>query len=119
MSARDIRAYLHDIIGACDGVRLVLADSHLDRYRTDLKTRLATERELITIGEAVGRLSQLAPEITEAWETPVRAVIGLRNVLVHGYFTVHDAEVFRIASEQAPLLREDALRALQALEDAR
>lgn len=113
MSARDTRAYLHDIVGACDGIRAVIGSGDGASYRSDLKTRLATERELITIGEAVARLGEVAPGMVSTWAVPVRSVVGLRNLLVHGYFKVDDARVFEIATEQVPLLRAVALHALE------
>jgi uncharacterized protein with HEPN domain len=112
MNIRDVRAYLHDIVEACDGIRDVIGESDCDAYCSDLKTRLATERELITIGGAVARLADVAPEVGADWSVSSRAVVGLRNVLVHGYFKVDDARVFEVASAQVPLLRADAHRAL-------
>ncbi len=119
MSARDARAYLHDIIGACDGIRDIIGLRDGDAYRSNLTMRLATERELITIGEAVGRLAQMAPGLILDWTIPARPIVGLRNLLVHGYFAVDDDRVYEIAIEQVPLLRLDACRALQTLEDER
>ena len=116
---RDPRAYLHDIVAACDGIRAVVGSSDAESYRSNLATRLATERELITLGEAVARLVEVSPELVRDWVVPVRSVVGLRNLLVHGYFKVDDTRVFEIATEQVPQLRVDAACALQALEDAR
>jgi uncharacterized protein with HEPN domain len=115
LSSRDARAYLHDIIEACDGIGMVIGEGGVEEYRADLRTRLATERELITVGEAVGRLAQVAPDTVVAWAVPVAPVVGLRNLLVHGYFKVDDARVFEIATEHVPRLRADAHRALQLL----
>jgi uncharacterized protein with HEPN domain len=112
MSSRDARAYLHDIVEACDGIRSVIGTMDCEAYRSDLKSRLATERELISIGEALARLVDSAPEMCADWPVPLRSVIGLRNILVHGYFKVDDALLFEIASEQVPLLRHAAERTL-------
>jgi len=113
MSMRDARAYLYDIVQACDGIRTVLGASDAESYRSDLKTRLATERELITIGEAAARLGEVEPKAGADWPVELSAVVGLRNILVHGYFKVDDERVFEVSSEQVPLLRAAALRALE------
>ena len=114
MSSRDARAYLHDIIEACGMIRVLLGSSDADSYHSDLKTRLAIERELITIGEAVARLAEIEPRMCLEWPVPQRSIVGLRNLLVHGYFTVDDDRVFEIASQQVPLLQVAAQRSLDA-----
>jgi len=116
MSTRDERSYLHDIVEACHGIRVVLGPADLEAYRADLKTRLAIERELIIIGEAVARLS---PDVTTQWAVSARAVVGMRNILVHGYFKADDARVFEIASQQVEPVLVDALKSLQSLGESR
>ncbi len=117
MSSRDPRSYLYDIVDACDTIREVLGGCDLSSYSSDTRIRLATERELIIVGEAVARLLEVSPGLASSWAVGPRDVVGLRNVLVHGYFTVDDARVFGIASEDVPSLRDDAHRTLAELDD--
>jgi uncharacterized protein with HEPN domain len=113
MSTRDARAYLHDIARACEGIAAVIGEVDEKAYRADLKTRLATERELITIGEAAARIREVEPNAGDDWPVPLGAVVGLRNVLVHGYFSVDDDRVYEIASEQVPMLHAVIVHALE------
>ncbi len=71
-------------------------------------------RNLQIIGEAARALPEdvraLAPEIE--W----RKIIGMRNVLVHGYFEIDTEIVWEAASRDAPALKPDLERLLQRLE---
>ncbi|HWQ69940.1 MAG TPA: HepT-like ribonuclease domain-containing protein [Patescibacteria group bacterium] len=60
---REIRAYLLDIIEACDAIISATRDLDLDAYRSNRLIRSSVEREFITIGEAVGAMSRLCPEL--------------------------------------------------------
>jgi len=112
MSTRDARAYLYDIVQACEAIAEVLGASDDESYRSELIVRLATERELITIGEAAARLAEVEPDAGADWPVALTAVVGLRNILVYGYFKVDDGRVYEIASQQVPLLLEAAQQAL-------
>ena len=115
MSSRDVRAYVADAVVAADTIARLLGPSDLESYRADERMRLAVERELITLGEAIARLVDTAPDLTVGWAIEPRDVVGLRNVLVHGYHKIDDALIFGTASIHVPRLRDDALRALDTL----
>lgn len=50
--AREITAYLSDIIDACDSIATILAGISIDTYVEIREKRSAVEREFIVIGEA-------------------------------------------------------------------
>jgi uncharacterized protein with HEPN domain len=60
---RDVRAYLFDIIEACDAIVFALSAIDLDAYKGNRLVRSAVEREFTIIGEAVLILSRRAPEV--------------------------------------------------------
>ena len=72
-------------------------------------------RNLQIIGEAARALPQevrdLAPEIT--WP----AIIGMRNVLVHGYFDIDTGIVWEAASRDLPTLKPRLEALLKRLEE--
>lgn len=103
---RDAQAYLLDIIDACAAVEATLQDVDLQRYLTSRSVRSSVEREFITIGEAVGNLARLAPELA-ARITHARLIVGFRNRLVHDYAAIDDEAVFRIAQHDVAALRAD------------
>jgi uncharacterized protein with HEPN domain len=62
--------------------------------------RAAVERQLFVIGEAAARLpdewKQRQPEV------PWRKIIGLRNLLAHGYWAIDAEELWDIARNKVP-----------------
>lgn len=66
--------------------------------------RAGLERELQIVGEALSQLARLdsglASRITELSD-----IIGLRNILVHGYAKVDLDRLWRVVHEDVPLLR--------------
>jgi|AP12_2_1047962.scaffolds.fasta_scaffold238556_1 uncharacterized protein with HEPN domain len=84
--SRDYRLYLDDIIEAIRRIKDFTNGMEFDAFKADIKTQDAVVRNLEIIGEASGRLPEAvrraAPEIE--W----RKVVGIRNILAHGYFGI-------------------------------
>ena len=60
-------------------------------------------RQVLIIGEAANHLS---PSFLEKHsQIPWRAVVGMRNQLVHGYFQVDIVEVWKTVQEDIPKLK--------------
>jgi uncharacterized protein with HEPN domain len=57
--ARDLSAYLQDVLEACNAIEDVMGGVTLDEYKTRRSVRSAVEREFIIIGEALRRVSAL------------------------------------------------------------
>ncbi len=111
---RDPKERLQDILEAIAAI---------DRYRD--RDRSAFEQDellqvwflwhLQIIGEAARRLPEkvrhLAPDI------PWHKIIGMRNVLVHGYFAIDLDVVWDAVQRDVPLLRHAVEALLKKLED--
>lgn len=84
--SRDYRLYLDDIIEAIRRIKAFTDRMDFNAFKEDIKTQDAVVRNLEIIGEASGRLPEAvrhaAPEIE--W----RKVVGIRNILAHGYFGI-------------------------------
>jgi len=83
---------LEDIRGAAAFIRQAAENKTLDDYRRDRLVRHAVERNFEIIGEAVGRLAKLDPS-TAAKIGAYQQIISFRNVLIHGYDLVDEAQV--------------------------
>jgi uncharacterized protein with HEPN domain len=94
---------LEDIRDAAAFIRHVTADKILDDYRADRLLRQAVERNFEIIGEAVGRLAKLDPT-TAATIGEYQRIISFRNVLIHGYDLVDDAQVWDVIESDLPTL---------------
>ena len=55
---RDARAFLADVLEACDLVAGFVGGRDLESYRSDVMLRSATERQLEIMGEALNRLAR-------------------------------------------------------------
>ena len=103
---RSPRAYLADIIDACDAIAAALHGVELSRYENDRLIRSAMEREFILIGEALAFLARLDASLS-ARVSHVRIIVGLRNLLTHDYPAIRDATVWATALHDVPVLRDE------------
>jgi uncharacterized protein with HEPN domain len=71
------------------------------------------ERQLEIIGEALNALRRQDPDTADA-VPHVHRIIGLRNVLAHGYAVVDDGVVWAAASTRVPELARDVEALLHA-----
>ncbi|MGM1017340.1 MAG: HepT-like ribonuclease domain-containing protein [Actinomycetota bacterium] len=72
-------------------------------YLADALRRSAVERQLEIIGEALNSLRKHDPETAER-VPDIKRIIGLRNILIHGYAVVDDAVVWAAARMKVPEL---------------
>ncbi|MCA1818693.1 MAG: DUF86 domain-containing protein [Thermoplasmatota archaeon] len=75
------------------------------RTRADLdkdrKLELSLTRLLEVVGEAA---AQLSPAAKAEFDLPWKAIIGMRNILVHAYHRVDKDEVWRMVTVRLPVL---------------
>ena len=107
-------AFLWDMQHACVAIGCFVEDANLQRYDTDLLLRSAVERQLQNIGEALSQLSKLDPALA-ARVPRQRQLIGFRNVLVHGYAGLNNAEIWRTLHENLPELQSAVSALLEEL----
>ena len=107
---RDPRAYLWDVQQAAEAIQQFTTGLNAKGYAEDALVRAAVERQFEIIGEALNRLSKVDPELAE--RVPhLRAIVGFRNVLIHGYAVIDHGRVWRIKETQLP----DLLASVSAL----
>ena len=68
--------------------------------------QLIVERELEIIGEALGRLRRDHPKLAEQ-VTGIHKIIGLRNVLAHGYDMLEHEILWDIIENKIQPLKDD------------
>ena len=114
--AREITAYLCDIIDGCDSIASILTEISIETYVEMREKRSAVEREFIVIGEAVSMLAKFWPEGFKRLSDG-RKAIGFRNILTHNYASVDNETVYETALEDAPKLRRECVELLRESED--
>jgi len=104
----DERAYLADIIEACNAITGAVSGLKLNDYETNRLVRSSVEREFIIIGEAMAALYRVAPRTFDAI-TRARRIVDFRNQLTHEYPTVDNALVWAIIEHDVPLLLKESM----------
>ncbi|MEX1132191.1 MAG: HepT-like ribonuclease domain-containing protein [Flavobacteriales bacterium] len=106
--------YWSDILVAIEEIRaFVVGVDTLNAYVRDLKTKRAVERSLAIIGEAMNLLTKLDPDL----KVPsARAIVGMRNRLIHSYDNVDDKIVWEVVRVDLPELEAVALKHLPTIE---
>lgn len=98
--SRNARLYISDIVAAGDAITRYVSGVSFDAFAANDEKRAAVERQLFILGEAAARLpedwKQRLPEV------PWRQIVGLRNVLAHGYWTIDADELWDIATHKVP-----------------
>ena len=96
------RQRLQDILDAIEAIELYSVDT-FDEFVADSKTQDAILFNLIIIGEAANRISEDFQE--EYFTVPWSAMIGTRNVIVHGYDQVKLQIVWQILQRDLASLK--------------
>jgi uncharacterized protein with HEPN domain len=114
--ARDFVDYLHDILAHADAaIEFVAAAPDAQTLAGDRRTLWAVIRALEVVGEAARHIPiefrQAHPEI--AW----RGMTGMRDKVIHDYFGVDAAVVWRTVKEELPTLCESIRTILRKLEE--
>lgn len=112
---RDARAYLADVIDACDAIAIAVRGLDLNGYEENRLVRSSVEREFIIIGEALAALNRVSEEVFTSI-SQARLIVDFRNQLTHEYQTVDDGIVWAIIERDVPLLRRECLGHLQLLD---
>jgi len=100
-------AYLVDMLSCCNDIIEFTSGVTFETFEYDRMRRLATERQLETLGEAANHVSNSTQNLLEVIAWP--KIVGLRNKLVHDYGEVLAERVWRITKKSIPQLQEQLL----------
>lgn len=96
---------LEDVRLACERILEFTKDKVLSDYTCNDLLRSGVERQFEIIGEALYRLTKVAPEVVNQISYH-RRVISFRNILIHGYDIVEDPVVWDVITNDLPELYE-------------
>lgn len=106
--------YLKHILDAISKIEKYVKSMELEKFLKDSKTQDAVVRELEVIGEATKRLSEETRQ--RCPEVPWTEVAGTRDRLIHAYFDVDLAEVWKTVERDLPQLKRTVKKAITELE---
>ena len=113
MSPRSWKERIQDMVEAIAEIQAFTESLSLEQFRDDLKTVKAVALNLVVIGEAAARIPDDVvgshPEI--AWSL----MRGMRNRLVHDYFSIDAEIVWDTIRNDLPPLLEPLKRLLQSI----
>lgn len=97
--------YVRHMLQAIENILAYTADMAFAHFKQSGITCDAVIRNIELIGEAASQLHKKYPDYTKQYpHIPWLAIIGMRNRIIHGYFTIDLAVVWKtIQSDLAPL----------------
>ena len=102
MSAREWPDRVRDIIDAIAEIQFFTKGMNLDSFRADTKTVKAVELNFIIIGEASGAIPDEIRAANPA--VPWQLMRSMRNRMVHLYFHIDPAILWKTVQDDLPLL---------------
>jgi uncharacterized protein with HEPN domain len=94
------------VLRAVEEVETFCHGKTFDDFRQDRGLQLIIERVLEIIGEALARLRRDHPDLAEGIRD-MHKIIGLRNVLAHGYDVLEHEIPWDIVGNKIPTLKRD------------
>jgi len=105
---------LKDTIDSAADIEKFMAGVSLEQLSGDRKTLFAVAKALENIGEAV---KQIPAAVRQKYpDVPWKDMAGMRDVLVHDYFGVDAAIVWKTVQEDLPSLKRRITDILAAIE---
>lgn len=103
-----ILKWLFDVKMAIDEIESYFIDEEKDffKYRNNLMLKRAVERDLEIIGEAINRIITRDKNF-EIKITNAKAIISLRNQVIHAYDNISDENIWSILTNHLPKLKEE------------
>ena len=108
------RGRLEDILKYAQNVEKIVSGITYDDFVGDIRTYYSVMKNVEVIGEAANMLTHHFREVH--CELPWRLIINMRNVLVHGYAQVSDADLWQTATTDIQPLRQQVERYLAEID---
>lgn len=112
MLEEEVKTWLHDILICIREIEEFFAKQPVtfEEYKQNTLLKRAVERNFEIIGEAVNRILKIRPaiQITEA-----KAIVTLRNKVIHAYHRVSHEILWAIIHNDLPLLKKEVETLLQ------
>ena len=98
--SRDALLYVADIVAAGEAILRYIDGVSFEAFAATDEKRAAVERQVFVIGEAAARLPDEWKQQRPA--VPWRKIVGLRNLLAHGYWVIDAEELWDVARNKVP-----------------
>lgn len=102
----DLAKRLHDARTSCLKIDAVTQDIGFAEYVDSEVVRLAVERLLEIVGEALSVALRIDPTLEDRYPD-LRRAVSLRNRIIHGYDDINDTVIWDIVQTNVPPLARD------------
>lgn len=107
-----VKKYLFDVIESINNIEEYLEGNRdFKKYDAYKMLQDAVERNLEIIGEAINRVLQIEPEIQI---TNSRRIVDARNIIIHAYDGLDNAQIWAIIVNHLPKLKVEVNMILNA-----
>ena len=96
----ETRVYLSDALSAIDEI-VSIAGADGNTYLDSRRDALAIERLFEILGEALARIGKAEPAVLDLIPDAL-AIIGMRNVIAHGYDAIDPMRIVSAIRDRAP-----------------
>jgi uncharacterized protein with HEPN domain len=108
----EIRKNLVDILQAAEEIQNFTRDFEFKSYQESQVTQRAVERDFEIIGEALSRIRKIDENFIDSISEHHR-IIGIRNILIHGYDIVDEKIVWDAVTDHLPVLINEIQKLLR------
>ena len=114
MAYRNVSVWLEDILMTISKLNEITSTINTaDEYEANTLTKLATERGLEIVAEAVRNAIKLNPELPIS---DYRKIINLRNLINHEYYEINHSKLWIILKQNIPVLEKELKQILEDYE---
>lgn len=111
--SRDHQLYLEDILEACTRILRYTQNFTIEQFAANSLVYDAVLRNIEVIGEAAKHIPQ---DIQQQYpQIDWRRIAGMRDIVAHHYFSIHDEIVWDVVSNKISPLQEQIQQIIQAL----
>ena len=108
------RGRLEDILKYARNMEQIVCGITYEQFVADIRIYYSVMKNVEVIGEAANMLTRHFRETHT--ELPWRLIVSMRNVLVHGYAQVSDADLWQTATSDIQPLREQVQHYLEDID---
>lgn len=103
-SKRDFKIYLEDIAESAELIENYITDISEEEFNKDSEKQDAILHRIQIIGEDA---KHIPDEYRAKWnEIPWKEIAGMRDIIIHEYFGITLAMIWKVAIKDIPILRK-------------
>jgi len=105
--------YLNDILNAIETIEDYTKDLTYDEFMQYNMCIQAVLLNIAIIGESAGKISKTIQQ--KYLEIPFRAIVSMRNRLIHGYYDVDIYRTWLVIQDDLPILKQQIKKIIDEL----